>query len=64
VIQADWYDPELNPKIVDFCRHYSFTFLPTRPRTPRHKGKVERGVGYIKSNAFQCLPSAQPFRIA
>jgi transposase len=53
VIQADWYDPELNPKIVDFCRHYDFTFLPTRPCTPRHKGKVERGVGYVKSNALR-----------
>ena len=53
VIQADWYDPELNPKIVDFCRHYNFTLLPTRPRTPRHKGKVERGVGYVKSNALR-----------
>jgi transposase len=53
VTQADWYDPELNPKIVEFCRHYDFTLLPTRPRTPRHKGKVERGVGYAKSNALR-----------
>ena len=53
VTQADWYDPELNPKIVEFCRHYNFTLLPTRPRTPRHKGKVERGVGYVKSNALR-----------
>ncbi len=53
VTQADWYDPELNPKIVEFCRHYNVTFLPTRPRTPRHKGKVERGVGYDKSNALR-----------
>ena len=53
VIQADWYDPELNPKIIDFCRHYNFTLLPTRPRTPRHKGKVERGVGYVQSNALR-----------
>ena len=53
VIQADWYDPELNPKLVEFCRHYNVTFLPTRPRTPRHKGKVERGVGYVKSNALR-----------
>ena len=53
VSQADWYDPELNPKIVEFCRHYDFTLLPTRPRTPRHKGKVERGVGYAKSNALR-----------
>jgi transposase len=53
VSQADWYDPELNPKIVEFCRHYNFALLPTRPRTPRHKGKVERGVGYVQSNALR-----------
>jgi transposase len=53
VSQADWYDPVVNPKIVDFCRHYNTTLLPTRPRTPRHKGKVERGVGYVKSNALR-----------
>ena len=53
VSQADWYDPELNPKIVEFCRHYQFTLLPTRPRTPRHKGKVERGVAYVQSNALR-----------
>jgi transposase len=53
VSQADWYDPELNPKIVEFCRHYQFTLLPTRPRTPHHKGKVERGVGYVQSNALR-----------
>src|SRR5512134_3108069 len=53
VSQADWYDPELNPKIVEFCRHYHFTLLPTRPRTPRHKGKVERGVAYVQSNALR-----------
>ncbi len=53
VSQADWYDPELNPKIVAFCRHYNFTLLPTRPRTPRHKGKVERGVAYVQSNGLR-----------
>ena len=53
VSRADWYDPDLNPKIVEFCRHYNFTLLPTRPRTPRHKGKVERGVGYVQSNALR-----------
>jgi transposase len=53
VIRADWYDPELNPKIVAFCEHYGTVCLPTRPRTPRHKGKVERGVGYAQSNALR-----------
>lgn len=53
VTRADWYDPELNPKVVEFCRHYGTAVLPTRPYTPRHKGKVERGVGYAQSNALR-----------
>jgi transposase len=53
VLQADWYDPELNPKIRSFCEHYGIAILPTRPRTPRHKGKIERGVGYAQSNALK-----------
>ena len=53
VTQADWYDPELNPKLRAFAAHYGVAILPTRPRTPRHKGKIERGVGYVQSNALQ-----------
>ncbi len=53
VTQADWYDPELNPKIAEFARHYGTVVVPTRPYTPRHKGKVERGVGYAQSNALR-----------
>ena len=43
----------LNPKIQEFCRHYGTVVLPTRPYTPRHKGKIERGVGYAQSNALK-----------
>ena len=53
VTKADWFDPELNPKVQSFCQHYGTTILPTKPRTPRHKGKIERGVGYVKSNALK-----------
>jgi transposase len=53
VKQADWYDPELNPKIIAFCKHYGFALIPTRPRTPEHKGKVERGVDYVQENAIK-----------
>jgi Mu transposase, C-terminal domain len=28
-------------------------FLPTKPRMPRHKGKVERGVDYVQENALK-----------
>ena len=53
VSQADWYDPELNPKIQAFAQHYGTVVLPTRPYTPRHKGKVERQVAYAQSNALK-----------
>ena len=42
VLQADWFDPELHPKMQAFAEHYGCVFLPTKPRMPRHKGKVER----------------------
>jgi transposase len=53
VAQADWYEPELIPKVAEFCRHHSTVILPTRPRRPEHKGKVERGVGYVKGSALK-----------
>ena len=53
VKKADWFDPELNPKVRSFGEHYGTVFLPTRPYTPRHKGKVERGVDYVQENALR-----------
>jgi transposase len=53
VKQPDWYDPELTPKIQSFCEHYGVVTLPTKPRTPRHKGKIESGVGYVQSNGLK-----------
>jgi transposase len=53
VEQPDWYDPELNPKLRSFGEHYGVAFLPTKPRTPRHKGKIESGIGYVKKNALK-----------
>jgi len=53
VTKADWFDPLLNPKVEDFGRHYGTVFLPTKSYTPRHKGKIERGVGYAQDNALK-----------
>ena len=53
VKNPDWYDPELVPKLRAFADHYCTTILPTRPYTPRHKGKVERGVDYVQENALK-----------
>jgi transposase len=53
VLQADWFDPEINPKLADFCRHYHLHVVPCRPGKPEHKGKVERGVAYLRNNALK-----------
>jgi transposase len=53
VLKADWFDPEINPKLADFCRHYGMHVMPCRPGMPQHKGKVERGVAYLRSNALK-----------
>jgi transposase len=53
VNKADWYDPEIHPKIESFCRHYGTAILPCKPYTPRHKGKVEKAVAYVKNNALK-----------
>jgi transposase len=52
VQKADWYDPEIHPRLQSFAAHYGTVFLPTKPYTPQHKGKVEGGVKYVKSNAL------------
>lgn len=53
VSRADWYDPDLNPRLQAFCRHYGTVLMPTKPYTPRHKGKIERGIGYVQDNALK-----------
>ena len=40
VLKADWYDPQINPKLADFCRHYGVSAVPCRPATPQHKEEV------------------------
>jgi len=53
VTRADWFDPELNAKVAEFCRHYSTVMMPTRPAMPRHKGKIEAGIKYGQNNAVR-----------
>ena len=53
VSRADWFEPHLNPKVRSFFEHYGTVALPTRPRMPHHKGKVERGVAYVQANGLK-----------
>lgn len=55
VARADWYDPEVHPKLQSFAAHYGTAFVPTKPYRPEHKGKIENGVKYAKNNALKGL---------
>jgi transposase len=52
VLQAVAHDPILGDAYRRMALHYGFLISPTIPRTPRHKGKVESGVHYVKRNFF------------
>ena len=40
------------PGFAAFCRDRGLTAQACRPRRARTKGKIERGVGYVKHNAL------------
>ncbi len=41
-----------HPRLAAFCRHWGVRPVACAPYRARTKGKVERGVGYIKRNAI------------
>jgi hypothetical protein len=51
IIRACWQDPQAQQSYRECAEHYGFLIAPCRPRTPEHKGKVEKGgVHYVKRN--------------
>jgi transposase len=50
VLKALVHDPILGEAYRRMALHYGFLVSPTIPHTPRHKGKVESGVHYVKRN--------------
>ncbi|MCC7142435.1 MAG: IS21 family transposase [Candidatus Eisenbacteria bacterium] len=50
IVKATLHDPEASRSYREFAEHYDFLISPCRPRVPRHKGKVESGVHYVKRN--------------
>jgi transposase len=52
VKKVDWFESELNPKVMSFCEHYGTVILPTKPGMPRHKGKIEAGIKYVQANGL------------
>lgn len=43
-------DDKWNPRFLRFAEHHDFTPVRHRPYMPRSKGKVERGVKYVRGN--------------
>lgn len=48
IIKASVTDPEVQRAYRECAEHYGFVISPCVARTPEHKGKVERGVQYVK----------------
>ena len=44
VTRACRYDPDTNPAYAQWANHYGTVMMPTRPRKPKDKAKVEVGV--------------------
>jgi hypothetical protein len=53
IVKACFDDPQVQSTYRECAEHYGFLLAPYRPRTPEHKGKVERGgVHYVKQNSL------------
>lgn len=50
VVKALVHDPVLGEAYRQMALYYDFLISPTRPYTPRHKGKVENGIHYLQRN--------------
>ncbi len=63
VIKACLYEPSVNRTYTEMAAHYDTAILPTRPRRPRDKAKVEAGVlimerwilGRLRNRRFHSL---------
>jgi transposase len=51
IVRACWHEPQAQQSYRECAEHYGFLIAPCRPRSPQHKGKVEKGgVHYVKRN--------------
>ena len=58
IVKAAVYDPVISRTYYECAEHYGFVVSPCRPGTPEHKGKVERGVPYVR----QAFMKGRPIR--
>ena len=58
------YEPDLNPTYQEMAAHYGVGVLPTRPRKPRDKSKVEVGVQIAERWIIAALRHRKFFSLA
>ena len=54
-VEADYYEPVLNPAFSRFAAHYDFVMECLPPRDPKKKGKVERLMPFVR-RIFEAYP--------
>jgi transposase len=64
VDRANWYEPGLNRTYLDLATHYGTAILPTRPRKPRDKAKVEVAVLVVERWILARLRNRRFFLLA
>ncbi len=64
VQRACKYEPELNPTYLEMARHYGVAVMPTRPRKPRDKAKVEAAVQHVERRVLAPLRNHRFFSLA
>ncbi len=53
VLEANFYEPEYQRDYFLFSRHYGFSPLPSRVRTPTDNAMAESRIKYVKRNFFR-----------
>src|SRR6185437_5674543 len=64
VTRACIYEPDVNPTYQEFATHYKVAVLPTRPRKPRDKAKVESAVQVVQRWIVMRLRNRRFFSVA
>jgi transposase len=64
VTRACIYEPDLNPTYQEFATHYKVAVMPTRPRKPRDKAKVESAVQVVQRWIVMRLRGRRFFSVA
>ena len=64
VVKACLYEPEINRTYAGMAAHYDTAIVPTRPRKPRDKAKVEVGVQVVERWILARLRNRRFFSLA